>query len=128
MVGAVLTKGNRIIGSGYNGAPMGVRHCTDVGNCLTFGGIRCRRTIHAEVNAILSAGVSGIGIGTGEVVLYCTLVPCAECLKLCVGAKVDRVVYFSDRETPDTWELLKDYGEVIKLERFKVNASRRISK
>lgn len=32
-VGAVIVKDNRIITTGYNGAPSGLRHCTDIGGC-----------------------------------------------------------------------------------------------
>ena len=36
-VGAVIVKDNRIITTGYNGAPSGLRHCTDIG-CEYGGG------------------------------------------------------------------------------------------
>ncbi|MGD9281971.1 MAG: deaminase, partial [Desulfobacterales bacterium] len=32
-VGAIIVKDKRILSTGYNGAPTGVRHCTEVG-CL----------------------------------------------------------------------------------------------
>ncbi len=33
-VGAVIVKDNRIITTGYNGAPEGIKHCSDMGSCL----------------------------------------------------------------------------------------------
>ena len=104
---------------GYNGAPAGVTHCIDHGKCLTFGDSRCRRTIHAEANAIVSR-TSTPG-NWSRLVLYTTLIPCADCLKLAVAAGVYRVLYYNHREEPDTMKLLEDYNsseEVIWLERF----------
>lgn len=50
-VGAVITKNNEIIATGYNGAVKGEDHCIDHG-CLIQDG-HCIRTIHAEMNAIM---------------------------------------------------------------------------
>ena len=33
-VGAVLVKDNRVLATGYNGAPKGLPHCVDLGKCL----------------------------------------------------------------------------------------------
>ena len=49
-VGAVITKDNIIISTGYNGSEPGSSHCLDVG-CLMVDN-HCKRTIHAEDNAI----------------------------------------------------------------------------
>jgi dCMP deaminase len=58
-VGAVIVRERSILASGYNGAPSGLPHCTEVG-CLVYqsqtpdGELEenCYRTIHAEINAI----------------------------------------------------------------------------
>lgn len=52
-VGAVIVKDNYIISTGYNGAPAGMAHCEDVGCDVVDG--HCKRTVHAETNAILNA-------------------------------------------------------------------------
>lgn len=60
--GAILVKNKRIVATGYNGAPCGRKHCTDIGECYRIkhnipSGKRyeaCRST-HAEMNVIISA-------------------------------------------------------------------------
>lgn len=93
-VGAILVADNRIVSAGYNGSPSGSPHCKDKG-CLgeTKRGGSCKRTIHAEVNAVLH----GIDIGNwNNLVLYCTDEPCLECTKVILTAKIDRVVFLRD--------------------------------
>lgn len=88
-VGTVVVKNRRIVASGFNGAPPGHPHCTEVG-CLLFEdeGTSCRRVIHSEHNAILqnSREVEG---GT----LYTSILPCVDCMKTIIGAKIAEVVY-----------------------------------
>ena len=68
-VGAVIVKDNRIITTGYNGAPSGLRHCTDIGGCERErlhipSGQRHElcRALHAEQNAIIQAAKLGVNI------------------------------------------------------------------
>lgn len=50
-IGVVLVdRDRRIISTGFNGAPRGEPHCTDVG-CEIFAD-HCVRAVHAEVNAV----------------------------------------------------------------------------
>jgi dCMP deaminase len=61
-VGAVIVRDKNILASGYNGAPAGLPHCTEVG-CLIYQSKtptgeneeNCYRTIHAEIIAIAQA-------------------------------------------------------------------------
>ena len=60
-VGAVLVVDKRLLATGYNGAPRGVRHCAETG-CLRTelnvpSGERHElcRALHAEMNAFLQA-------------------------------------------------------------------------
>lgn len=59
-VGAVIVRDNRILASGYNGAPAGEPHCTEVGCDMVDG--HCKRAIHAETNAIAQAAKYGISL------------------------------------------------------------------
>lgn len=51
-VGAVLVKDKRIIATGYNGAPPGMPHCTDVG---------CSKTLHEEIEHFALGDLMGEG-------------------------------------------------------------------
>jgi len=66
-VGAVIVKNNRIISTGYNGAPSGEAHCDEVG-CLMINN-HCERTVHAETNAVAQAARFGISVDGAT--LYC---------------------------------------------------------
>ena len=85
-VGCVLTRENRIIGTGYNGASSGLKHCTEVG-CEEVNG-HCGRALHAEQNALLHAVTD-----TGGAVCYLTAQPCSVCARLLIAAGIIRVVY-----------------------------------
>lgn len=59
--GAVIVKNDEIIATGYNGAPRGELNCCDVGECKRIGHAHndgnyaeCH-SVHAEMNAIISA-------------------------------------------------------------------------
>jgi len=93
-VGAIITKNNRIIASGYNGAPKGMEHCTDVG-CLMKDN-HCIRVLHAEMNALLQAGKEAEGA-----TLYSTLLPCEICYKLCIQAGIKKIIYLEDYNKED---------------------------
>ena len=54
-VGALIVKDRRILATGYNGSPPGMAHCDNAGHLLVDN--HCRRTIHAEQNAILQCKV-----------------------------------------------------------------------
>lgn len=66
-VGAVIVRDNRILATGYNGAPAGEKHCSDVG-CLIVGE-HCQRAVHAETNAMAQAARHGISID-GAILYY----------------------------------------------------------
>lgn len=86
-VGALIVKDKRIKGTGYNGSPPSFPHCDDVG-CLMVAG-HCRRTIHAEVNALLECSPEERKGAT----IYITNQPCMECTKLILASGISRVVY-----------------------------------
>ncbi len=95
-VGAVIVKDKKIISTGYNGAPKGLRHCLELG-CLreqmgTPSGERhelCRGA-HAEQNAIIQA--AGGGTSLDGATMYCTNSPCSTCTKMIINAGISRLV------------------------------------
>ncbi len=95
-VGAVLVKDKRILATGYNGAPSGLKHCVEVG-CLRKklqipSGQRHElcRGLHAEQNVLLQAALHGTG--TRSSILYITNLPCVICAKMLINAGVAEVV------------------------------------
>ncbi len=92
-VGAIVVKDKRIKGTGYNGSPSGLPHCEDVG-CLMIGN-HCKRTIHAEVNAIMECSPEERKGAT----IYVTAQPCLECSKLIIASGITKVVYSKKYDT-----------------------------
>jgi dCMP deaminase len=103
-VGAVLVRDKRILATGYNGPPTGVRHCTEVG-CLRDklnipSGERHElcRGLHAEQNAIIQAALHGVT--TKNATIYCTNHPCIICSKMIINSGINKIVYregYSDK-------------------------------
>ena len=89
-VGAVIVKDKRILATGYNGAPVGMRHCDHTGGADMRDG-HCARSTHAEQNALVQAARHGTSIAGGT--LYCTDHPCLTCAKLLINAGIVRIVY-----------------------------------
>jgi len=96
-VGAVIVKNKQILASGYNGTPMGLPHCEEVG-CLReqmkVPSGKCHelcRGVHAEQNAITQAAYHGVSVKGGTI--YVTHQPCVVCTKMLINAGIERVVY-----------------------------------
>ena len=70
-VAAVIAKDRRIISTGYNGTPRGVRNCNEGGcprcNAFADGGTRLDECLcsHAEENAITQAAYHGVAVRGG---------------------------------------------------------------
>ena len=97
-IGCVIVKNKRIVTTGYNGAPAGIKTCVERGECLRDKlGIASGThheicyAIHAEQNAIIQAAKLGSSIDGAT--LYCTHQPCVICAKMIVNAGITRVVY-----------------------------------
>jgi dCMP deaminase len=95
-VGAVLVRDKRILATGYNGAPSGLRHCLEMG-CLRDklqipSGERHElcRGLHAEQNAIIQAALHGVSVKGAT--LYCTNQPCIICAKMAINAGIAMIV------------------------------------
>ena len=94
-VGAVIVKNKKVLATGYNGSPAGLRHCLEIG-CLREkmaipSGQRHElcRAIHAEQNAIIQAATSGISIYGGT--LYSTTFPCIMCAKILINSGIKEI-------------------------------------
>ena len=120
-IGAVIVKEKRILTTGYNGAPAGVKTCVERGECLRKklgipSGTRHEMcyAIHAEQNAIIQAAKLGVSIEGAT--LYCTHQPCIICAKMIVNSGIDRIVY--EKGYPDDFsiEIMTEAG--VKIERF----------
>ncbi|HEY9062599.1 MAG TPA: cytidine/deoxycytidylate deaminase family protein [Pseudobacteroides sp.] len=113
-VGALIVKDKRILATGYNGAPTGCKHCSDIG-CLRDqlnipSGQRHElcRAIHAEQNAIVQAANSGVSLSGGT--LYVTIQPCVLCAKMAINAGIKKIVFRGDYPDELSMELLKEAG------------------
>jgi dCMP deaminase len=98
-VGAVAVRDKRILATGYNGAPTGLKHCKEVG-CLRDqlkipSGERHElcRALHAEQNIIVQAATYGVSIDGAE--LYCTTQPCLICTKMLINCRFT-AIYFAE--------------------------------
>lgn len=118
-VGAIIVKDNRILSTGYNGAPKGLSHCSTTG-CLREklqvpSGERHElcRGLHAEQNAIIQAAVFGTAIDGATI--YTTLSPCVVCTKMIINAGIKRIVLREDYNDSLAISMLDESGiEVIK--------------
>jgi len=105
-VGSILIKDKRILATGYNGAPVGLPSCDEVGHEIhaTTGedgkiSKHCIRTAHAELNAITNA--ARVGVAVHGATLYCQMTPCYTCAKTIVNAGIVRVVAIKDYHSAD---------------------------
>ena len=105
--GAIIVKNDEIVSTGYNGAPRGRKNCLDLGYCTREAmnipaGERYElcRSVHAEMNAIISAArrdtlgatlyLAGRLAKNGELLHDAT--SCSMCRRLIINAGIDRVV------------------------------------
>jgi len=101
-VGAVLVVENRIVSTGYNGVPEGMKNCLDEGcdRCSnpdrfpSGTGYDVCICVHAEENALLTAARFGIAVERGTV--YSTVRPCFTCMKALHQAGVTTVRYHKE--------------------------------
>ncbi len=116
-VGALLVLEKRILATGYNGAPTGLRHCDEAG-CLRKelnvpAGERHElcRGLHAEQNAIIQAALNGVAIKGAT--LYCTHFPCVVCAKMLINAGIRRVCASDSYPDSLSEKLLSEAGMAI---------------
>ena len=122
-VGAVIVQDKHVLSTGYNGAPKGIAHCSEIGGCYREqhnipSGERHElcRALHAEQNAIIQAANYGQSIEGATI--YITHQPCVICAKMIINAGIDRIVV--DEGYPDEMavEILDEAGlRIVKLEK-----------
>ncbi|MCZ8511134.1 dCMP deaminase family protein [Paenibacillus filicis] len=123
-VGAVLVQGKKLLGTAYNGAPMGVPDCSEAGCMLVeeyelvrgeegekvVKKQRCIRTIHAEQNLLLFTDRED---REGSVV-YVTDQPCWTCANMLANSGIKEIVfhrpYLKDSEKVTTLMERKGIG------------------
>lgn len=119
-VGSVIVKDRRILATGYNGVPSGLRHCSETGCLRQQMGVpsgqrhEICRGLHAEQNAIIQAAKHGINIQGASI--YITTQPCAVCAKMLINAGITEIIYKDPYPDKLSMELLAESG--IKLRVF----------
>ncbi len=120
-VGAIAVKDKRILATGYNGAPSGIKHCKEVG-CLREklnvpSGERHElcRGLHAEQNVIIQAALHGVSLKGADI--YCTHLPCLICTKMLINCQVKNIYILEGYPDELSQDMLAEAGvSIIKLE------------
>ena len=118
-IGCVIVKDKRIMTTGYNGAPAGLKTCKERGECMRrklniASGTRAELcyAIHAEQNAIIQAARYGINI-TGASI-YVNTQPCVVCAKMLINAGITEIVYQNPYPDELSQELLAESGILVR--------------
>ncbi|MCL6471251.1 MAG: cytidine/deoxycytidylate deaminase family protein [Firmicutes bacterium] len=116
-VGALLVREKRILATGYNGAPSGIRHCYEVGCLREDQGIASGerhelcRGLHAEQNALIQAAVHGVAVKGASI--YCTHQPCVLCAKMLINAGIKEILYAEGYPDKLAQDLLNEAGIAV---------------
>lgn len=113
-VGAIAVKNQRIIATGYNGAPRHIPHCT-VDTCIrkklnvpSGQHHELCMAVHAEQNVIIQAAASGTDLNGA--VLFCTTAPCSICTKMLINCGISTIHYvegYPDDLSKALWNVYK---------------------
>lgn len=123
--GAIIVKNDRIVSTGYVGAPRKRENCCALGRCLREelkipSGERYElcRSVHAEANAIINASkeemdgatmfLVGIDLKTGDYVENANC--CSMCKRLVINSGISKVII---RDTKEKYRII-DVEEWIK--------------
>lgn len=118
-VGCVIAVDDRIVAEGWNSPPKKtpVSLCKRCNSSDYKSGKNLEQAIctHAEINAISSAAYLGYSIRNAD--LFCTLLPCSECMKAIISCGIKRVYYIQDYDSPYTHLFATNAGvELIKID------------
>jgi dCMP deaminase len=104
--GAIIVNNDEIVSTGYNGAPRKCENCHDLGFCYrkqnnipSGSNYELCKSVHAEQNAIISAGrnkcidstlyIYRIDVDTD---LVCDAYPCIICTKLIINCGIKNII------------------------------------
>lgn len=117
-VGAVITRDNKVLVTGYNAAPFGLESCSELGGCMRQkdgipSGTRQEycRAVHAEQNAIIEAATSGVSVVGGT--LYVTTYPCSICARMIINCRIKRIVYAGDYQDENSHKMLSESNIIV---------------
>jgi dCMP deaminase len=116
-VGSLIVKDKRILSTGYNGAPIHLRHCIDTGcmrerlNIASGERHELCRGLHAEQNAIIQAAYHGVSINGADI--YSTHLPCSICMKMIINAGIVKIFYAEGYPDELSNELVLESGIVV---------------
>ncbi len=105
-IGSVIVCDKRLISTGYNGTPRGVKNCNEGGcpRCNSFAksGTSLEECVcsHAEENAIVQASYHGVELKGSTI--YTTFSPCLQCAKMIINAGIVKAVYNMEYPVSDT--------------------------
>ncbi|OAB43071.1 deoxycytidylate deaminase [Paenibacillus antarcticus] len=125
-VGAVLVQGKKLLGTAYNGAPMGMPDCSEAG-CMISEEVslvhidgeqqmikkqRCIRTIHAEQNLLLFTD----RIDREGSTVYVTDEPCWTCANMLANSGIVEIVFHRSypKDTDKVTQMMNSKGIVFR--------------
>lgn len=149
-VGAIIVDENGVqLSSGYSGAPRGMDHCMDNGDCFRINlkipsgqNYELCRSVHAEQNAIINAARIGASIVNGEMYISSEKMkdgysngnqkdkiygPCIICKKEIINAGLT-VVYMREEGVGEKSYTLGQIKELLAQEEEKWRKKSRLSK
>ena len=118
-VGCVLVRDKRIIATGYNGAPSGLRHCAEIGCMRQQLGVpsgqkhELCRALHAEQNALIQAARYGLCVEGATI--YVNTQPCVLCAKMLINAGICEIVYANPYPDELAMSMLEEAGITLRV-------------
>lgn len=108
MYGAVIVKGDDIVGTGYNGPAKGVVNCSEIGcvknvlNQPSYSNYEYCPAVHAEENAIINSnredriGSRMYVAGYNSDGSYTMAMPCMRCRRKIINAEIAQVIILTE--------------------------------
>lgn len=123
--GAVVVRERRVLTTGYNGPPAGLRHCEETGCIRQKKGVpdgerlEITRGLHSIQNTIIQAAVFGISIKDST--LYTTHPPCTICTRMLINAGIRKIIMEKGYPLDLSLQMLEETGiELVSWDRENV--------